>query len=157
MRPVAARRIAGSSRRALPTHVGFIGDQGNGSKALIKGVPADAGSFSLTFRVTDVLGRSTLHTITLGVADKLRLAAVKMPRVAHVARLYQAHGVAEGGYGKRIWSITRGALPAGLHLNSSTGFITGKPSRRGRYAFYLMAKDELGAARSIRISIVVRS
>jgi putative Ig domain-containing protein len=82
---------------------------------------------------------------------------MKMPRVTHVARPFQAHGVAEGGYGKRIWSITRGVLPAGLHLDSSTGFITGKPSRRGRYALYLTAKDELGAARSMRISIVVRS
>ena len=140
----------------LPVHVGFIGDQGNGSTALIKGVPADAGSFPLTFRVTDVLGRTTLHTITLGVADKLRLAAVKMPRVAHVSRLYQAHGVAQGGYGKRTWSIATGALPAGLRLDPTTGSITGKPARRGRYGFYLTVKDELGASRSMKLSIVIR-
>jgi hypothetical protein len=140
---------------SLPTHVGFIGDQGNGSTALIKGVPATSGSFPLTFRVTDVLGRSTLHTITLGVADKLRLAA-KLPGVARVARLYRAHGVAEGGYGKRTWSIARGVLPSGLQLDSKTGFITGRPARRGRYVFYLAAKDELGASRSLKISIVVR-
>ena len=140
---------------ALPVHVGFIGDQGNGSTALIKGVPATAGSFPLTFRVTDVFGRTTLHSITLGVADKLRLSAT-MPRVARVARIYRAHGVAEGGYGKRTWSIARGVLPAGLQLDSKTGFITGRPARRGRYIFYLAAKDELGASRSLKISIVVR-
>jgi large repetitive protein len=140
---------------SLPTHVGFIGDQGNGSTAMIKGVPAAAGSFPLTFRVTDVRGKSTLHTITVGVADKLRLAA-KMPRVARVARLYRAHGVAEGGYGKRTWSIARGVLPAGLQLDSATGFITGRPARRGRYVFYLSARDELGASRSLKISIVIR-
>ena len=140
---------------SLPTHVGFIGDQGNGSKALIKGVPATSGSFPLTFRVTDVLGRSTLHTITVDVADKLRLTA-KLPRTARVAKLYRAHGVAEGGYGKRIWSIAGGVLPAGLQLDSKTGFITGRPARRGSYVFYLVAKDELGASRSLKISIVVR-
>jgi large repetitive protein len=140
---------------SLPTHVGFIGDQGNGSTAMIKGVPATSGSFPLTFRVTDVLGRSTLHTITLSVADKLRLAA-KLPRVARVATLYRAHGLAEGGYGKRAWSIARGVLPAGLQLDSKTGFITGRPARRGHYVFYLTAKDELGASRSLKISIVVR-
>jgi hypothetical protein len=140
---------------SLPTHVGFIGDQGNGSTAMIKGVPATSGSFPLTFRVTDVLGRSTLHTITLDVADKLRLAA-KLPRVARVARLYRAHGVAEGGYGKRTWSIARGLLPAGLQLDTKTGFITGRPARRGRYVFYLTAKDELGASRSLKVSIVIR-
>lgn len=141
---------------SLPTDVGFIGDQGNGSTATIKGVPAAAGSFPLTFRVTDVLGRSTLHTVTLGIADKLRLAAVKMPRFGRLARNYQAHGVAQGGYGKRTWSIVRGALPAGLQLNSKTGFITGSPTRRGRYVFYLAARDELGASRSLKIGIVIR-
>jgi hypothetical protein len=140
----------------LPVHVGFIGDQGNGSTALIKGVPADAGSFPLTFRVTDVLGRTTLHTITLGVADKLRLAAVRMQRVGHISRLYQAHGVAQGGYGKRTWSIAGGVLPTGLRLDSRTGSITGKPARRGRYFFYLTVKDELGASRSMKLSIVIR-
>ena len=141
----------------LPVHVGFIGDQGNGSKAMITGVPATAGSFPLTFRVTDVLGRTTLHTITLGVAEKLRLAAVKMPRVGRVARLYQAHGVAEGGYGKRIWSIALGELPAGLQLDPKTGLINGRPARRGRSILYLTAKDELGASRSMKISIVIRA
>ena len=140
----------------MPVHVGFIGDQGDGSTALIKGVPADAGSFPLTFRVTDVLGRTTLHTITLDVADKLRLGAVKMPRVGHVSRLYQAHGVAQGGYGKRAWSIAGGVIPAGLRLDSTTGSITGKPARRGRYVFYLTVKDELGASRSMKLNIVIR-
>ncbi len=89
------------------------------------------------------------------MADKLRLTA-KVPHLARVARLYRAHGVAEGGYGNRTWSIARGVLPAGLELDSKTGFITGRPARRGRYVFYLAAKDELGAARSLKISIVVR-
>jgi hypothetical protein len=140
---------------SLPTNVGFIGDQGNGSTAMIKGVPATAGSFPLTYKVTDVLGRITLHTITLDVVDKLRLAA-KLPRVARVARLYRAHGVVEGGYGKRTWSIARGLLPAGLQLDTKTGFITGRPARLGRYVFYLAAKDELGASRSLKVSIVIR-
>ena len=141
---------------SLPTHVGFIGDQGNGSTALIKGVPATSGSFPLTFKVTDVLGRSTLHTITLGVSDKLQLTSVRLPHVGHVAKLYQARGVVEGGYGKRTWSIAGGVLPAGLQLDSKTGFITGRPARRGSYVFYVVAKDELGASRSLKISIVVR-
>jgi len=141
---------------SLPMHVGFIGDQGDGSKALIKGVPATSGNFPLTFKVTDVLGRSTLHTITLGVSDKLQLTSVRMPHVGHVAKLYQARGVVEGGYGKRSWSIARSVLPAGLHLDANTGLISGRPTRRGRYVFYLTVKDELGAARSMKITIVIQ-
>jgi hypothetical protein len=141
---------------ALPTHVGFIGDQGNGSKALIKGVPAAAGSFPLTYRVTDVVGRTTLHTITLGVAEKLRLATVRVPGRGRVATGYKAHVVAEGGYGKRTWSVVQGSLPPGVRLDAATGFITGRPSLRGRYVFYLAVKDELGASRSMKLSILIR-
>ncbi len=141
---------------SLPTHVGFIGDQGNGSTATIKGVPADAGDFPVTFSVTDVKGRSTLHTITLRVADELRLAAVNMPRLGHLARLYRANGLAQGGFGTRTWSVVRGKLPTGLQLDAKTGVISGRPLRRGNYAFYLVVKDQLGASRSMKISIAIR-
>lgn len=141
---------------SLPTNVGFIGDQGNGSTATIKGVPADSGSFPLAFAVTDVRGRTTVHTITLNVADKLRLVGVKMPRVGHVGKLYRASVVAQGGVGARIWSVARGKLPAGLQLDSRTGVVGGRPTRAGRYVVYLAARDELGASRAMKISILIR-
>jgi len=141
---------------SLPTNVGFIGDQGNGSIATIKGVPAAFGAFPLTFTVTDVRGRTTVHTITLNVADKLRLGPVKLPRIGHVGKIYRASVVAQGGVGALTWSIARGKLPAGLQLNTRTGVVGGRPARAGRYVVYLAAKDELGALRSMKISILIR-
>jgi hypothetical protein len=141
---------------AFPTHVGFIGDQGNGSTATIKGVPADAGSFVLTFKVTDVRGRSTVHTITIRVAERLQLTGISMPRVGHVGKLFRAAGLAQGGLGARTWAVAVGKLPAGLRLNSTTGVINGRPLRRGRYVLYLTTKDELGATRSRKLSILIR-
>jgi hypothetical protein len=55
----------------------------------------------------------------------------------------------------RTWSSS-GVLPAGLQLDPKTGVISGKPLRRGRYVLYLVTKDELGATRSLKISIVIR-
>jgi large repetitive protein len=141
---------------SFPVHVGFIGDQGNGSTATIKGVPADAGSFTLTFKVTDVRGRSILHTITLRIADKLQLTRVAMPRVGHVGKLFRATGFAQGGMGSRTWAVTVGKLPAGLRLDPAKGVISGRPARAGRYVFYLTTKDELGATRSRKLSILIR-
>jgi hypothetical protein len=43
-----------------------------------------------------------------------------------------------------------------LQLDTTTGFISGRPAHRGRYVFYLAAKDELGASRSLKVSIVIR-
>ncbi len=142
---------------ALPTNVGFVGDQGNGSTATIKGVPADSGSFALTFTVTDVRGQTSVHTITLNVADKLRLTAVKMPRAGRVGGLYRASVVAQGGFGARSWSIARGKLPAGLRFDSRTGVISGRPTQAGRYVLYVAVKDALGASRSLKISVLVRN
>jgi len=141
---------------SFPTHVGFIGDQGNGSTATIKGVPADAGSFSLTFKVIDVRGRSTLHAITLRVADKLELTGVSMPRLGHVGKVYRARAFAQGGLGARTWGLAEGKLPGGLRLDPKTGVISGRPVRQGRYVLYLTTKDELGATRSRKISILIR-
>jgi Putative Ig domain len=141
---------------SFPVHVGFIGDQGNGSVATIKGVPTDSGSFSLAFKVTDVRGRSTVHTITLRIADRLQLTRVAMPRVGHVRKLFRASGFAQGGIGARTWDISGGKLPAGLRLDPKTGVISGRPTRVGRYGLYLTTKDELGATRSRKISILIR-
>ena len=140
---------------SLPTHVGFIGDKGNGSTATIKGVPADSGDFPLTFAVVDVRGRRTTRTITLEVADRLRFVAVQLPRRARVGKFYRASCFAEGGVGTETWSAI-GKLPLGLTLDPATGVINGRPLRRGRYVLYLGVKDELGAARSMKVSIVVR-
>ena len=142
---------------SFPVHVGFIGDQGNGSTATIKGVPADAGTFTLTFKVTDVRGHSTVHTITLRIADRLQLTGVTMPRVGHVGRVFRASGLTQGGFGTRTWGVAGGKLPSGLHLNVKTGVISGRPLRAGRYVLYLTTKDELGASRSRKISILIRS
>jgi hypothetical protein len=141
---------------SFPVHVGFIGDQGNGSVATIKGVPADAGSFALTFKVTDVRGRSTVHTITLRIADKLQLTGIAMPRVGHVGKLFRASGAAHGGVGALTWAIAGGRLPRGLRLDPKTGVIRGRPSHAGRYVLSLTTKDELGARRSRRVSILIR-
>jgi large repetitive protein len=141
---------------SLPTHVGFIGDQGNGSTATIKGVPADSGNFPLTLTVTDVGGRSTTHTLTLQVADRLRLVGVKMPFLGRVGKNYRASGLTQGGYGTPSWSVVRGKLPAGLRLDPGKGVISGRPVRPGRYVLFLAAKDSLGASRSMKISIVIR-
>jgi hypothetical protein len=140
---------------SLPTHVGFIGDKGNGSAATIKGVPAEPGDFPLTFAVIDARGRRTVRTITLQVADKLRFVAVQMPRRARVGKLYRASCISEGGVGTDTWTAI-GKLPMGLALDPTTGVISGRPLRRGRYVLYLGVKDELGASRSMKISIVVR-
>jgi hypothetical protein len=46
-----------------------------------------------------------------------------------------------GGVGALTWSISNGALPGGLALNSTTGAITGSPSSTGDFSFTLQVAD----------------
>jgi outer membrane autotransporter protein len=48
---------------------------------------------------------------------------------------------ASGGTGPYTYSITSGALPSGLSLNTSTGQISGTPAATGSFSFSVSAKD----------------
>jgi sugar lactone lactonase YvrE len=48
---------------------------------------------------------------------------------------------ASGGITPYAWSVTAGALPGGLSLNSETGAITGTPAAAGNASFTIMVSD----------------
>jgi hypothetical protein len=64
----------------------------------------------------------------------LSMAAASLPAAA-VGVSYQAQLAATGAWGVYAWSVTAGALPAGLSLNTQTGAITGSPTAGGTFAF----------------------
>jgi predicted RNA-binding protein with TRAM domain len=59
---------------------------------------------------------------------------------------YDAVPTVSGGTGPYAWSVTNGALPTGLSVNSTTGAITGTPTTGGTSAFTLVVTDALGGA-----------
>lgn len=61
---------------------------------------------------------------------------------------------AAGGVKPYKWSISSGALPAGLVLSSS-GSTTGKPTAAGTYSFVIRVADSAGAAAGVPRSIFV--
>jgi hypothetical protein len=63
---------------------------------------------------------------------------------------------ATGASGSVAWSIASGTLPAGLHLNPSTGAITGVPNdSNGQYTATVRAEDEDGNAAERTIVIPI--
>ncbi len=57
---------------------------------------------------------------------------------------YQANLTALGAIGPLVWSVTRGALPTGLTLDSRSGVLSGIATLLGRYEFTLEARDARG-------------
>ena len=54
-----------------------------------------------------------------------------------------------------IWSVSSGALPGGLSLNTATGAITGAPNTAGSYNFTIQVTDSSGSTANISLSINV--
>jgi large repetitive protein len=138
----------------LPAKTGFIADKGNGSTAVLQGVPAEAGTFPLVLTVTDAAGVSTEVKVTLTVAPKLRIETTGIGR-ASVGKGYRLSLVSNGGVGAHTWALASGALPSGLKLDATTGVISGKTSRSGRFRFTVVVTDSLGAKSAMTYTLRV--
>jgi hypothetical protein len=139
----------------LPAKTGFIGDRGNGSTSFLQGVPAEAGTFPIVLTVTDAAGVSAEIRVTLTVAPKLRIEAIRVGR-AKVGQRYRLELVTSGGVGETNWTLAVGSLPAGLKLNTDTGVISGKPRRAGAFRFTVLVTDSLQAKSGMTYTLKVR-
>jgi hypothetical protein len=62
---------------------------------------------------------------------------------------------ATGGTPPYTWSVSAGALPAGVTLNTSTGALTGTPTTAGVFAFTAQVVDNLSQTDTQPLSIAV--
>ena len=70
---------------------------------------------------------------------------------------YSATMMASGGVPPYDWSITTGALPAGLGLNATSGEISGTPTSSGNVAFTATVTDNVLATDDASLSIQVHA
>ncbi|HIJ86309.1 MAG TPA: S8 family serine peptidase [Desulfuromonadales bacterium] len=99
----------------------------NASTGVITGTPTvTVTGSSITFRVTDAAGTTASKSLTISV---YALPAISTASLAAgtTGTAYSATLAATGGKAALTWSISSGALPAGLSL-SNAGVISGTPS-----------------------------
>lgn len=99
------------------------------SSTTIKAIAFKAGSTNSSVARFD-------YTVTMPILlpNSISPLTEGQPYTGSVAKL-------SGGTGAVAYSVTNGALPAGLTLNSSTGVISGTPSASGAYDFTIGATD----------------
>ncbi|MBR0151193.1 MAG: putative Ig domain-containing protein [Synergistaceae bacterium] len=115
----------------------------NASTGKITGTATKAGTFSFTVKAKDKNGAASTKAYTVKVTQTKVTGTIPD---ATKGSSYTATPKASGGASPYVWSISAGSLPSGLKLNTSTGKISGTPSRAGTFNFTLKAKDKNGAA-----------
>ena len=125
------------------------------STGVVTGHPTVAGSYALKIAVTDAIGLTDTVDVNLSVAPKLAVTHRKLS--TKVGRRFHAILATTGGVAPETWTIVRGALPAGIHLNRTTGELSGKARQRGTSRVVLRVSDALGAVSTARIVLTVGS
>jgi hypothetical protein len=102
----------------------------NAASGALAGFPtlAVAGK-AISFAVTDssTPARKATAILTLTIADPLNITSISLPN-GQIGSAYSAFVGATGGTTPYKWSLSSGALPAGLSLNATTGAISGTPT-----------------------------
>jgi putative Ig domain-containing protein len=127
----------------------------NATTGAITGRPTTAGSYALTFAVTDASGARASTAAAIGIVARLRIATAALPAAVQGSP-YRARVAVGGGARPVSWTKASGALPPGIRLNARTGGLAGTPTGAGRYRFTLAARDPLGGVARKPFTLVVR-
>jgi Putative Ig domain len=120
----------------------------NPTTGAITGTPTAAGTFSFTAEVTDAtatpgsLAGTKTSNCSITISPAPQSITLKCPTGSGtVGSAYSSSAVVTGGTGPYTYSVYSGALPSGLTLNTTTGAITGTPTKAGTYSFTLKVVD----------------
>ncbi len=119
----------------------------NGATGVLSGTPTAGGAFNFTITATDASTGSGPYTgsraysMRVG-APTIDLSPTTLPNPA-IGVAYSQNMTATGGTAPYTYSLTAGALPAGMSL-SSAGVLSGTPTSGGVFNFTVTATDASG-------------
>ncbi len=120
------------------------------STGTLSGTPTAAGNFSFTVRATDSstgagapFSVSGTYTLTV-VAPTITLSPSSLPMPSVGNAYSQTIAASEGHPTTFTYSVSSGALPAGLTLDANTGALSGTPTAAGAFSFTVTATDSGG-------------
>ena len=125
------------SSGTLPTGLTLASD------GTLSGTPSAAGAFTFIIQAQDGTGDTgyrTYNNVTIG-GNVLTISPPTLPDGTQGVAYSQSVTASGGDGGPYTYSVSAGALPSGLSLNTSTGLISGTPSAGGTFNFTIRAVD----------------
>src|ERR1022692_3799096 len=130
------------------------------SSGVIAGMTTTPGSYPLSIQVTDASGHIATGafslTVTAPTSASLAIASSGLPS-ADASVPYTASLSASGGVTPYRWSLVTGALPSGIQMQTSSGFITGMTTQTGSYPISIKVTDASGHNATAAFSLTVSS
>lgn len=130
----------------------------NGATGAISGTPTGTGTSTFTVAVTDSSSTSAHANLSIIVGADIAITTTSLPS-GSVGTAYSSTLQACGGAQPYTWSISSGALPPGLALNSGSGVISGTPTTAGVSNFTIQVTDSESPAstEAVNFSITINS
>jgi hypothetical protein len=141
----------------LPPGLVLKTDKDDTSIATISGKPTRNGDYPFTVLVTDQSKAVAEQEFTIHINHAVTITVPRPIPPGDIGVEYNLEPATSGGTGEGTyhWTITRKDLPPGLHIDNSTGKISGVPTEPGTYGFTLTVTDDLTGLASKVMSIKI--
>ncbi|MEI6209510.1 MAG: putative Ig domain-containing protein [Desulfuromonadales bacterium] len=124
------------------------------STGIISGTPTATGTGSITVQVKDAANTIVSKPLTITVYALPSITTATLS-AGVVGTAYSQTLSATGGKATSTWSISSGALPAGLTLAASTGVISGTPTTTGTSSVTFKITDANARSTTKALSITI--
>lgn len=135
---------------ALPAGLALKAETGQ-----LSGTLDSPGGHAFTVKVADAAGASATQAFTLYVTPEALVVTTEALDDAFTASPYSAALGSQGGVPPVTWSLSAGALPAGLVL-AQDGRLAGTPTEAGAFALTAQAEDAEGTTATKALMLTVR-
>jgi hypothetical protein len=110
------------------------------SAGSISGSPTSAGTFTFAAQASDSSGLTANKNLSITVGAALVLETKSLAD-ASLSAAYAQSLRASGGTSPYTWSVTAGALPDGIRLESTRGLLNGTAGAAGTFTFTIRVTD----------------
>jgi hypothetical protein len=127
----------------------------NSATGQITGQPTTAGASNVTIKVTDSIQGTATKAFAVTINPALVITTNSPLPTGTVGVNYSVTLAATGGSGVYTWSVSAGALPGGLGLNSTTGQISGQPTTAiiGNVTIQVTDTNQAATSRAFALTI----